>query len=174
MSKAIAVSVVAPLALLLLIAGCGGGSDATTASNASQTTASSESGEPLTRAEFIKQGDAICQKADDATYLEARRYSEAHAKELSKFEPIPREEKLIRLFVLPNVVKEARGLEALPAPKKDSEQIESFIEGIEVALKKAKKNPYAVEGEVGYGENPFHDIDIRFREYGFQVCSILT
>jgi hypothetical protein len=173
MIKLIPIFLIAALSASL-VAGCGG-SDATAgSSNADSTNPSAETEGPLTQAEFIKQGDALCEKADKETYNRARRYRVAYAKELEKLGPVPAEEKLIRLIVLPNVVKEVEGLEALGAPKGDEKQIESFLAGIEGAVKKAQKNPYAIEGEPGYGPNPFQGIDVRLREYGFNVCRIIT
>jgi hypothetical protein len=166
MAKLVPISLIAVLSTALLTAGCGGSSNASDASAASEA--------PLTKAEFIKQGDAICEKAHQKIYDEAKKYREVHAKELEKLGGVAAEEKLIRLVMLPAVLEEAKGMEALGAPKGDDKQIESFVAAIERGVEKAKKNPMAAESEFGYGQNPFHNIDIQLREYGFEVCRIIT
>lgn len=175
MTKRIPSVLIAALAASVLIAGCGGGGNSSASSSGANTSASSTATEgSLTRSEFIKRGDAICEKAHKRIFNRARAYRVAHANELNRLKPIPREERVIRVLVLPTVIKEAEGLESLGAPKGDEEQIKSLVAGIEAAVGKAKTNPYSISGEAGYGKNPFHDIDNRLREYGFEVCRIIS
>ena len=52
MSKALVVALVAFAAIAMIVAGCGGGGDSTTDSGS------------LTKAEFLKQGNAVCAKGN--------------------------------------------------------------------------------------------------------------
>lgn len=166
MNKRILVIPVLALATALLGLGCGGSDDTTgTAASADQA--------PLSKAEFIKKADAICAKADITHELEAREYRERHEKELNKLAPIPAEEKLIRLIMLPSIRKQIAEVKALGAPKGEEQKVGKIIAGLEEAARKAEKDPYAIEGEVPT-ENPFRGVDIEARDYGFEECRNVT
>jgi hypothetical protein len=109
------------LPLLALVAalfatGCGGGSNA-----------------PLSKADFIKQGDAICKEKFDersANYLE---YGKAHpSARLST-------EEIVTMFTLPSIQETAEELDALGAPKSDEKKINAIVVGVEEGVEKAEK-----------------------------------
>jgi len=156
-------------AVALLAVGCGGSAD----TSPSLSTANSElpTDGPLTKAEFIKQGDALCERAQAKQYNDARRYRTVQAKELGSLSLREVEERLIRLIVLPSVRDQAKGLDSLPAPAGQEKKIKTIVAEIEAAVKKAEKVPLSAESEVGYGENPFHGVDIELRDYGFSFCN---
>jgi hypothetical protein len=150
------------LTVVSLLPGCGGGKDASVSKAA-------ETG-PLTKAEFIKEGDEICRKADVTQTREARAYRKEHEKELAKLAPIPAEEKLIVAITLPSIRQQMKELEALGAPKGEEKKLESFVAGIEAGLRRAAKNPYHVEWEYP-SQNPFLAVDEALTSYGFAYCS---
>lgn len=153
---------VVTLAGVVAIAGCGSEGE-----SSSQATASSG---PLTKAEFIKRADEICREADKGVYFRAAGYRESHEKELNKLPPIPREERMIRIFVLPSIKNQIEGIEALEAPKGDEKEIEQIINEMKAGLKAGEKEPYSVSYEVP-GEYPFNELAELGDEYGFQECT---
>ncbi len=158
------------LAAVTMVAGCGdesgnGNAGDKASSNASQNL-------PLTKAEFIRKAEAICEKADEAQYEEAKKYVNAHAKELNRLEPIPREEQTIRAIEFPSIKKQIEEIRALGAPEGEAKKVDAILSGFEAALRKAHKNPYAIEGEIPR-ENPFRPIAFVAGEYGFNACTSL-
>jgi hypothetical protein len=134
----------------LLAVGCGG-SDST-----------------LSKADFIAQADAICEKTDKTQAKEFQAYEQKNAKTLSTLSPEEAEEKLIATVGLPSVLKEAEELEALGVPKGEEKEVEAILTGIEAAVKKAEKEPESVEGDA---KSPFDEVDKMAGEYGFKACA---
>lgn len=156
-------------AFALFVAGCGGGDEGTTGSVGNDTSlAKSQEGAP-SKAEFIKQAEAVCDKSNATRFNEAAKYRNRHKKELDALSPIASEEKIIRAIVLPSVQKEAEDLGALVPPKGDEKTIETIVAEVEKGVKKAKKNPYSISLEVP-SEYPFRKVGIRIRSYGINAC----
>lgn len=166
MSKPISIfPILALAALALLIVGCGGGDEATGSANGG---ASSVSGPP-TKAEFIKQAEAICEKARKDRYAEVENYWRAHRSELEPLDPTAREEEVDRAITIPGVLKEAREVGALPMPTGDAKTIAAFVAGIEVGVKKARAHPYSISHEIG-SVYPFTKANDLIRSYGITDC----
>lgn len=168
MSRPILTSTALVLVVGVVVGGCGGSDERTSATAGSDSSLAENRG-PLTKEEFILAGDAICRRADRVQYREAQKYRIDHAKELDKLEPIPAEEKLIRVIVLPGLLKIAKELRALEAPKGEEEKVNAVITELEAGVTKARKNPYGIELEVGY-ENPLDKYIEVARDYGFNDC----
>jgi hypothetical protein len=145
-----------------LLVGCGETSESTASKKAASKGA-------LSKAEFIEKADMICQTADYSQGDEADAYLEKHEKELNRLAPIPAEEKMIVAVELPSILKEVEELETLEPPVKDKKEIESLMTRIREAVKKARKDPYAVEDE-GSSENPFNGVYHQADRYGFEDC----
>jgi hypothetical protein len=156
------------IVLALFIAGCGGGDDEATGS-ASDGTTSAESSGPPSKAEFTKQAEDLCYQAKRDRYFEARKYRRVHKEELEELSPIPSEEKIILAVELPSILKEAKELEALGAPKGDERKIEAIVTEIETGVEKAKKNPYSISLEVP-SEYPFRKLNGLIRAYPLAAC----
>src|SRR5262245_24661498 len=98
------ISALALVALALFVVGCGGSDDDDGSSSSGGDTSLAKSEEsPPTKAEFIKEAEAICDKSNDTRFNEAVKYRKEFEKELEAMEPIPREEKIISAVVLPSV-----------------------------------------------------------------------
>lgn len=134
--------------LALAVAGCGGGGDETA----------------LTKAQFVKQADAICEKADNARYKELARA----IKGVSSPQGLPPEkEDSILVAGLEPVQKQAEELRELGAPEGDEEQIERYLDELEEAVKEAEAGTIvALEKR----KNAFTESDELAEEYGFKVC----
>ncbi len=168
------ISVVVAAALLF---GCGGGggsggstgtaagsSTGTTTTNATSTNASggSAGSAPLTKAEFIKQGDAICGKVPTSY--------RAKLAELEKEKPKPTKAEANLKAAVPPLFTAVAELEELGAPSGDEPQIEAIVDALEGAAKGLETNP---ESELTGPKSPFAEFQKLTKEYGFKGCSQL-
>jgi hypothetical protein len=150
MLKPISIFPALVLAVALLAAGCGGGEST------------------ISKAELIKQGDVICEQADESQAGELAAYEQQHAKDLSSASTAAVEEQLIAGVILPSVLTEAEELEALGAPSGEEAKVQAIIAGIEEAAKKAEKAPASIEEG---SKSPFNEASKLAREYGFKACA---
>ena len=156
-------------ALVLFVAGCGGGDDEATGSGNGNDSTLAESDAPSSKAEFTKTAEDICYQSKRDRYYAARKYRQQHKKELEAMAPRPEYEKLIVAVILPGVMEEARELAALDPPKGDEKKIEAIIKGIEDGVKEARKDPYSVSLEEPL-EYPFRKVGFLIRNYGLVDC----
>lgn len=143
------------LAVILVLAGCGGGSGST------------ESTSSLSKAEFVKKGNAICAK----TEKEVAAGVEKFAKERNFSEKTPptarQMEQLAGEVLLPKVRKQLDEIRALGIPSGDGEEVEAIFAAVEEGIKKTEEDPGAfAEG----GSGPFVKANELAREYGLTVC----
>lgn len=138
--------------LAALAAGCGGGDETT------------DETVTLTKTEFIKQGDAICQKSDDQSEKEAEEFADEHGFDLEKAS----EEQLEGAVgeVLVNTLnQQADELSALGAPEGDEKQVEAIITSLEGATEEIEDDPSLVfKGQV------LKEPSELAQDYGFKVC----
>jgi hypothetical protein len=149
--------VLAVLALGSALWGCAADSD---------TESVASDGTP-TKAEFIREGDAICGAQDDrlAEAFEARS-EETSAEGLL---PDPEEQvEEITAMSLPPFRREVRELRELKPPKQDRAEIEAILTELEHGIAELEKNP-AHTLVVG-AESPFTEPNNRARKYGFRIC----
>jgi len=122
MKKGYFLALVAAIAALLALAGCGGGDDTTT----------------LTKVEFTKQANAGCKE-------HTKEREELFKEVTSKLDPseVTRadQEKLISEVLLPPFEKDIENLKSLGAPAGDEEQVEAIIVAMEKAIKKVEAKP---------------------------------
>ena len=143
---------VAAAALVMLVAGCGGGDETT------------DETVTLTKAEFIKQGDAICKEGNDQSEKEAEEFAEENDFTLEKASDEQLEEAVSEVLV-PNLNQQAEEIEALGAPEGDEEQVEEIIVSLEGAAEEIEDEPGIVfDGEVLKEPSELAE------DYGFKVC----
>lgn len=138
----------AALAIGLVIAGCGGASD------------------PLTRAEFLERGNAICRQTQQER--------DAAAKEVAK-EGAPGSEgssqsgleAFVTEVALPPIQKMTEELAGLKPPKRDEKQVAAIIAGFEKGIAKLEANP---QGPAIV--NAFSSADKQAEAYGLNNCTI--
>ncbi len=126
---AIAISV---LALAAVAAGCGGGDDSGDSSSAT-----------LTKAEFIKQADAICGDANDQSQKDAEEFAKENDFTLEKASEEQLEDAIAAVFV-PSLNQQAEELSALGAPEGDEEQVEAITNALEDTAAEIKDDPGTV------------------------------
>ena len=127
---------------------------------------SSDSSPPLTKAEFIKQGDAICRKADKEQEIGVATYPKKHSSiNLNSEEG---EETMVLKVGLPPIMTAAEELEELEPPSGDEAKIDAIIVGLRQGVEEGRKDPIAItEGT----SNPFSRADRLAAAYGFKDCS---
>jgi hypothetical protein len=141
------------VALAAIVAGCGGGDD-------SDTTG----GDSLTKAEFIKQGDAICEKANDQSEAEAEKFAKENDFKLERPTKEQLEEAVTEILV-PNFNRQVEDLKALGVPEGDEEQVEEMIGSLETAADEIEGDPSLV-----FEEQVLKEPAQLAEDYGFKVC----
>ena len=139
---------VAVLAMSLAVgAGCGGGN-----------------GDELTKAQFIKQADAICAKAHNAldkafnqTFAGNQQPSQAQLNEFAKS------------TLVPGVQGEIDDISALDPPSAEKVEIDAIIAAEQVGVNKIKADPGILSPDVP--ENPLGKGQRLAKEYGMKECS---
>lgn len=130
----------------LIVAGCGGGG-----------------GETVTKSDFVRQGNAVCGK-----WQQAR--GEAFREVNSKFKPPvtqAKREKAI-LFVLEPYEDAIEGLKELEPPAGEEEKVEAIIDSMEEGYNQAKANP----GTLVSSSAPFSKANKLTEEYGLKECGV--
>lgn len=151
MNRASLAVLAALIALAAIVAGCGGGDD-------------SDTSDSLTKAEFIKQGDAICEKANEQSEAEAEKFAKENDFSLERPTKAQLEEAVTEILV-PNFNRQVEELNALGAPEGDEEQVEEIVVSLETAAGEIEQDPSLVfEGQV------LKEPAQLAKDYGFEVC----
>lgn len=152
MNRASLALLAALVAMAAFVAGCGDSDDSETSS------------ESLTKVEFIKQGDRICEKANEQSETEAEEFAEENDFTLEKASKDQLEEAVAEVLV-PSLNQQAEELDALGAPEGDEEQVEEIIVSLEDAAGEIEDEPKLIfEGEV------LKEPSKLASDYGFEVC----
>jgi hypothetical protein len=146
---------VAVAAIAWIAAGCGGGGTTTT------TTTDS-----LSKAEFIKQADAICSKAGKQTQAEFVAFAERSGIGKGK-EPNPSQYSEIATTILaPALKQQVKEIGALEPPEQDKDLITQFLGAVNQAIATVESEPQAARSP----EKLLSDADKLIKGYGFKVC----
>jgi hypothetical protein len=161
--RGIGATSIAVCVIALVVSGCGGGSGSSSTSPAVTTPVTTASG--MTQAEYVKRGDAICDKSDKAQNASLK----AMAKKDPKAESTAAGRvKLVVTAGLPPIKIEAQELAALGAPSGDEAEVQAIVDGLNEAIEKSEQNPASV---LNSSANPFTQVDKLAQEYGFKICS---
>jgi hypothetical protein len=123
--KQLIAAMVGLLAFGLLLAGCGGDSDSSTAS--------------ISKAKFVKEASVACQKTENQIQRDYLAFLKTHSN-VTKPTQAQYSELVSTVFV-PNIEKEIAELQALGAPSGDEDQVEAFIDAREESIQIAEDNP---------------------------------
>jgi len=136
----------------MVTAGCGGGS----------------SSHSLTKAEFLRKGDALCKKINDGRSA-AIQIAFAKARKQGRLPAAKKvtEEIYVSALLAP-LEQEADELSELGVPKGEEDEENAIVEGLEKAIEKSKKNP---DRAFRPNADPFSKVAKRAKEYGFEVCA---
>jgi len=151
--------VVLPVAALflagLVVAGCGSSNSSST-----ETTAA------ISKAEFVKQGNAVCVKGEKAQEAEVNAYVKKHG--LEKQQPTKAQNaELVETILVPNIQSQIDGVKALGAPSGEEQQVSSALELSQQTLEKIEASP-----ELAFGkENAFAAAGKQLHALGLKECA---
>lgn len=139
----------------LFVAGCGGSDGDSTASS------------PAEKKALVKQGEAICAKAQKQQSENFAAYAKEGGAKKGQSEEEALEE-LVTTVALPPIEVQIEGLSAL-AEENDSAELEEIVEAMEQALEEAAADPLSIGAESK--DNPFDAADDLSTSFGFKVCT---
>jgi len=142
------------MAIAIVAAGCGGSDDGT------DTVV-------LTKAEFIKQGDAICAKTSKQIEDEADEFAEDNDVDTSN----PKQEDqegVIVTVVAPALQAQADELTALGAPEGEEDTTAAIVEAIEAGAEELEDDPAALLESADAG--PLEKAEELADQFGFKEC----
>ena len=149
----------AALAALALIAGCGGGSDSSSSTEAAKSS--------LTKAEFLKQGNAICARGNKEIGEGFEEFGKEHHLSKKNQPTQAQLEEAAEEVLIPKIRHELDEIRALGAPSGEEAEVEAVLAAAEKGLAKGEENPGAMIEE---GEGPFEEANELAREYGLVKC----
>ena len=138
------------MALLALVAsGCGGESD-----------------DAPTKAEFVKQADAICQQSNDERIAS----TEKLFKKYNGLPPKAVEEDFIAEEGAPVIREQLEQLSALDPPAGEEDEVDALWSAFEKALKQIEAEP---AGAITRGLQIFKEFEQMAIKYGFDECAAI-
>jgi hypothetical protein len=146
----------AVMAFAAIVAGCGSSSSST------ESTAS------LSKAEFVKQGNAICEAGNKEINAGFEEF--AKEREFSKTkQPSPAEiEEGAEEIVVPSIRKQIDQIKALGAPEGEEEQVEAFVENAETQLEKGEEDASLLADE---SKHLFASVNEEGKALGLTACA---
>jgi hypothetical protein len=145
------------VAVALFVAGCGSSDDDATDSAS------------LTKAEFVKQGNAICAAGNKEIDAEFEKFAEENGLSENKPPSDAQVEEAAEEFVIPSISNQVDEVAALGAPEGEEEAFETFIENAEAEVERIEDDPSLFASE---GDEPevFEDVNKEARALGLTVC----
>lgn len=124
---------VATAGLAIALGGCGGGG------------ATADSTTSLTKAQFVKQGNAICRKAFGEINRKYAQFSTSGENTATEAERNREAERIVP----PALNKVVRELHALGAPNGEEQRVDKMLVTLEEGIKKGEEDPLALRGNKG-------------------------
>jgi hypothetical protein len=141
----------------LLAVGCG---------SSDSTTGSSDEGS-LTKAEFVKQGNAICAQGSKDLNAEFEEFTKENGISETKAPPKDVQEEAVEEILIPSVSRQIDEVKALGTPEGDEGEVEELIAAEEEVVEEAEENPLALlEG----GSAKEKEANKLATDYGLTVC----
>ena len=154
MSKLLTAAIAAAV-LVGLVAGCGGGGETT------------DETVTLTKAEFIKQGDAICKEGNQEIEKGFEDFFEENDIPENQEPSKAQSAEIVETVILPNVQQQGEGIRDLGVPEGDEEQVNELLDSLEEAVAAGEDDP---ESLFESDTDPFGDTNQLATDYGFKVC----
>lgn len=118
--------------------------------------------ESLSKAEYIKQGDATCKKGNARLLKAAKAFGD-----LGPSKPKPAKvEAYTRDTLVPVIRSQIEDLRALSAPEGDADRLDKLYDEAEKALDEVEADPMVVLRVT----NPFAEASKQAKDYGFKEC----
>jgi predicted small lipoprotein YifL len=113
---------------------------------------------PLTKADFIKKADAICQKTNDKL--------DAASAGLNDDSGMGGMAKFVTETAIPEVKAQVAAIRKLTPPKADADTIDAVLDEVESAIAKIAKDPMIL-----MKDGIFDKADKMAKDYGFVTCA---
>jgi hypothetical protein len=152
LNKPLLVALAALIALAAVVVGCGG-SDSDTSSS-------------LSKAQFIKQADAICEKSNDKVGSEFESYAKEQGWDENKEPSKKQQEEAITDVVAPSVQTQVDEIKDLGTPAGDEDQVEAMLTAVEEGVETLEEDP----SQLTEGKNPLAKGSKLARDYGLEKC----
>lgn len=130
------------------LAGCGGG------------------GERLTKAEYVRQGNELCERIE-------QRVTEAASAAFTEQGQIPSTEEITDFAnetLAPAIDEELEGLRELSPPEEDEERVDDILTAGQRAVDEVRRDPTGLIGE----RNPLENYDELADGYGLERCGAIS
>jgi maltose-binding protein MalE len=171
LSKRLIMMLAGVMAMAVVAAGCGSSSSSSDSSSTSGSDTTASTGDTtattaaLSKAELIKQGDAICTKGNKSIETEANEFAKENNVNTKKPTKAQKEE-VITEVVAPDVRKQGEEIAELGAPSGDEAEVEAIVAAVEGAADELEENPTLLFE----GTNPLSKASKLAASYGFKVC----
>jgi uncharacterized protein with beta-barrel porin domain len=133
----------------LIAAGCGGGDD-------NGTTAAAQS-----KDEFLKRGNQICSAGE-------KQIIAAENKVLGENPTQAEVNKFATKTAIPTLQYELAGIQGLPPPSGDEDEVDAIVSAAQQGLDKLKGDPSLIAA--GGQDNPFAEANKLAKQYGLTAC----
>ena len=147
----------AALVVGVCVAGCGSSSSTTTTTT---TTA-------ITKAEFVKQGNAICAKGNKAQQAEVNAYAKKHGINNNQAPTQAQQTEIVNTIFAPNIQTQIDGVKALGAPSGEEQQVSAALTASQQTLDKTKSDPALFFGKT----DPFAAAGKQLHALGLKECA---
>jgi hypothetical protein len=137
-----------------IAAGCGGGDED------GETTPTAAA---LSKEEFLKQGNQICAASEKQIDAEAQKVFGNQQPSQSEVESFATK------TAIPTLQFEIAGIEALPAPSGDEDQVNAIVSAAQQGLDELKADPSLITAEGQ--DDPFAEAKRLAKQYGLTACA---
>ena len=144
---------------LIGVAGCG--------SSSSSSSTSSTAAQALTKAEYVKQGNAICTASRVKRQAAFTAYAKAHHLNNNSAPTKAQATQLVTTLVIPSIQATISAVKALVPPSSDQAQVTAMLAASQQDLDRAKQNPAQL---VTSGGNFSHSGKL-LHAYGLTSCA---
>jgi hypothetical protein len=151
------------LAIAAAASGCGGGGDDSGSSSGDGDDATAAS---ISKAEFIKETDAICTQGGKRTQAKFVAFLEEKAIPEGQEPSTEQVEEIGTKIMAPALEEQAEEVRQLGFPAGDEEQIEAFLAGVEEAIEKIEEEPKLAKS----ADKLLTKAHQAIAGYGFKVC----
>lgn len=159
----LAALLIVALAIAAMASGCGGGGGDSGSSGDGDSDATATS---ISKAEFIKEADAICTKGGERAQSEFAAFAkESRIPEGGELSSAQWEEAGLKVLV-PELEQQAEEVRQLGFPAGDEAQIEAFLDGVGKAIEGIEENPKLAKDP----SKLLADAHKAIEGYGFKVC----
>jgi hypothetical protein len=122
----------------------------------------------LTKAEFVRQANAICKEGSDQIDSEAKTFKKKHGLDVKVSLSKAQEEELVTDVVVASIQTEAEGLASLGAPQGNEHEVAAIVKGLEAMATAGEKKPASILVE-GSG-NTVAKVNEAAEAYGVEEC----